>query len=72
MKYDYLTPDERLSMLRPRLAGLERDHFNLTLDRQITGGTDDPRIEAIESSLEALRKEAADLEKQAKARTAKS
>lgn len=32
MKYDYLTPDERLQMVRVRIQGLERDHFAAELE----------------------------------------
>lgn len=61
MKYDYLTPEEQLAMLRPRIAGLERDHYNLTLDGEVSG-TNNERVLPVEAAIEVLRVQAETLE----------
>jgi hypothetical protein len=34
MKYLYLTPEEQLAMIRPRIAEAERRHFDVTLSAE--------------------------------------
>lgn len=65
-KYDYLTVDERIAMMRPRITDAERRVFQLEVD---TLGTNDPAagMELAVRHLDELRKLEAELEKEKKA-----
>jgi hypothetical protein len=51
MEYSYLTPQEQLAMLRPRLAEAERRHFDATLSAE---AHPDESIAAQLTSIEAV------------------
>lgn len=67
-KYNLLTPEERLSILRPRIQGLERDHFAVSLDVQMGNEAQKGRLAEVQSQLDTLRKLEAENEAEAKAR----
>lgn len=58
MKYDYLTAEERLALMRPRIQQLERDHFNVRMDVLQAGEGRNPaqetRLSEIEEQLAVL------------------
>lgn len=65
-KYDYLTAEEQLSMVRPRITQLERDHFAVSLDVIQAGEGNNPaqeqRAEALAQQLQVLKDMETELE----------
>lgn len=55
-KFDYLTPQERLAMIRPRLADAERRIFNIEIDSiALPEDVTNPQLLSAKNQLEALR-----------------
>jgi hypothetical protein len=69
MDYQYLPPAQRAAIIQSRLAGLERDHLNTSLDVQAAGNLDvdneqATRLAKLEQTIAEMRalKAAADAE----------
>lgn len=77
MDYTQLQPEDRLTMLRSRIAAAERDHYanRLDADAQRAAGQDPPpaqaQVDALDKRLGELHKEEAALEREVAAKRGK-
>jgi len=66
MQYDHLPASERANILRARITGLERDHFNVNLDVRTAGANGNPgqtdRLAELEKTIAELKTELSGLE----------
>ena len=65
MEYDFLRPEDQARILKQRVARIEREHFQASLDAE-EGPSDASALPEIEERLAVQRKRLAEVEKKVK------